>query len=152
MVQEILNYSDKHPLTFCTFAVTFSLNTATQFYHIKLWLLMMYHQTKFVSRRVSVLEDTVETITFDNVILTMTLTLKLAHQAFRMTLQLMIMHHNTKFGLKRLSSSRDIIWTQWGHWDRHVYRLTDPNIPLPNFVKGGAGGYKTLFFTTNHKI
>ena len=73
---------------------------------------MMYHQTKLVSRRVSSLEDTVETITFDNVILTMTLTLKLAHQAFRMTLQLMMMHNNTKFSYKRLSSSRDIIQTQ----------------------------------------
>ena len=38
---------DKQSLTFCYFAVTLTLNTAIQFLHKTLWLMIMYHQTTF---------------------------------------------------------------------------------------------------------
>ena len=46
-------------LTFWNFAVTLTLKTAIQFLHKTLWLMIMYFQTKFGSKRMSSSEDTV---------------------------------------------------------------------------------------------
>ena len=40
-----------------------TLNTAIQFLHKTLWLMIMYHQTKFLRKRISSSEDIVETVT-----------------------------------------------------------------------------------------
>ena len=55
---------DKQSLTFRNFAVTLTLNTIIQFLHKTLWLMIMYHQNKFYSKRISNSEDAVETVTF----------------------------------------------------------------------------------------
>ena len=44
---------DKHSLTFWNFAMILTLNKAIQFVHETLWLIVMYYQTKFGSKRVS---------------------------------------------------------------------------------------------------
>ena len=51
---------DKHSLTVWTFAVTLTLNTALQFYHMTLRLLVMWHITKSGCKRISSSEDTLE--------------------------------------------------------------------------------------------
>ena len=61
---DTIRHPDKDPLTFGTFTVTLTLNTAVQFSHMTLWLMMMYHQTKFGCKRIRSQEDIVETIIF----------------------------------------------------------------------------------------
>ena len=54
----------KHSLAFFNFAVTLTLNTASQFLHKTFWLMIMYHQTKIGSKQISSSEDTVEAVMF----------------------------------------------------------------------------------------
>ena len=53
-------YLDKPSSTFRNSAVTLALNTAIQFSHKKLQLMMMYHYIKFGCKRVSSSEDIIE--------------------------------------------------------------------------------------------
>ena len=55
---------DKHSSTFWSFAATLTLNTAIQFLRKTLWLMMIYHQTKFGSKRISNSEDIIEAVIF----------------------------------------------------------------------------------------
>ena len=55
---------DKHSLTFWTFTVTLTLNTAIQFSHTTPRLVTTYHQTKTGCKKISIAEDTVETVNF----------------------------------------------------------------------------------------
>ena len=48
---------DKQSLTFLNCAVNLTLNTTIQFLHKTLWLMIMYYETKFCSKRISNLED-----------------------------------------------------------------------------------------------
>ena len=47
-------------LKFWPFAVTLTLNAVIQFFHMPLWHIMMYHQTKFGCQRINSLENIVE--------------------------------------------------------------------------------------------
>ena len=55
-----LAFSLSTPLPFWTFAVTFILNTAIQYFHWTLWLMVIYHQTK---KRILSSEAIAETVT-----------------------------------------------------------------------------------------
>ena len=44
----------------CSFVVTLTLNAVIYFFHKILWLLVMYHQTRFGCQRISRSEDIVE--------------------------------------------------------------------------------------------
>ena len=89
----------KHSLTFWTFAVTLTLNTAIQFSHKILRHLMMSHQDKFACKRINSSDDRVENshILSTPALETVSLTLKLIPQSLCATLRLMMMHNNAKF-------------------------------------------------------
>ena len=72
----------------------------------------MYYQTKFCSKRISNLEDTVQNSHILIIqALAVTLTLKIANNFFFcMTLQLIMMYHNTEFGNKMFGGLENIIW------------------------------------------
>ena len=72
--------------------------------------MIMYHQSKFYSKRISNLENTVETVIFWSYEPLLTVTLKIANKSFCMTLQPMMMHHNTEFGSKMCGGLENIIW------------------------------------------
>ena len=73
--------------------------------------MIMYYQTKFCSKRISNLEDTVQNSHILIIrALAVTLTLKIANDFFGMTLQLIMMHHNTEFGNKMFGGLENIIW------------------------------------------
>ena len=93
------------------FAVSLTLNTTIKYFlHKTLWLMIMYYQTKFGSKRISSSKDTEEIILIIWA-LTMTLILKTATQSFCTALRLIMIHHNTKFGNKMLGDLENIIWT-----------------------------------------
>ena len=46
------------------FAVTLTLNTATQYFHWTFWFMMIYHQTRFGWKRIISSEDVVKTVAF----------------------------------------------------------------------------------------
>ncbi|WP_419632960.1 hypothetical protein, partial [Thiolapillus sp.] len=63
--------------------MTLTLNTTIQFLHKTLWLMIMYYQTKFCSKRISNLEDTVQNSHILIIrALAVTLTLKIANDFF----------------------------------------------------------------------
>ena len=76
--------------------------------------MIMYYQTKFCSKRINNLEDTVQNSHILIIrALAVTLTLKIANDwvgFFCMTLQLIMMHHNTEFGSKMFGGLENIIW------------------------------------------
>ena len=76
--------------------------------------MIMYHQTKFCSKRISKSEDTVETVIFWSYEPLLTVTLKIANKSFCMTLQPIMMHHNTEFGSKMCGGLENIIWLNIG--------------------------------------
>ena len=91
--------------------MTLTLNTAIQFLHKTLWQMIMYYQTKFCSKRISNLEDTVQNSHILTIrALAVTLTLKIANAFFCRTLQLIMMHHNTEFDNKMFGGLENIIW------------------------------------------
>ena len=51
-----------HSVKFSTFTMTLTLNIAKQSFCKTLWLLMMYHQTKFGCKRINGSEDIIENI------------------------------------------------------------------------------------------
>ena len=76
--------------------------------------MIMYYQTKFCSKRINNLEDTVQNSHILIIrALAVTLTLKIANDwvvFFCMTLQLIMMHYNTEFGNKMFGGLENIIW------------------------------------------
>ena len=72
--------------------------------------MVMYHQTKFRSRRISSSEDMLDSH-FDYMILHCDLDLEDSKPIFLKTIWLIMMHHQTKFGSKKFGVSEDIIWT-----------------------------------------
>ena len=63
------------------------MKTAIQFLHKTLWLMIIYYQTKFGSKRIRSSEDIVETVIFWSLwALVVTLTLKTANQSFWKTI------------------------------------------------------------------
>ena len=73
--------------------------------------MIMYYQTKFCSKRISNLEDTIQNSHILIIrALAVTLTLKIANDFFGMTLQLIMMHHNTEFSNKMFGGLENIIW------------------------------------------
>ena len=85
-----------------------TLHTTIQFLNKALWLMIMYYQTEFGSKRFSSSKRYSRNchilITWA---LAVTLTLKIANQSFCMTLWLIMMHHNTKFGNKMFGGLQD---------------------------------------------
>ena len=76
--------------------------------HWTIWHMMIYHQCKFLCKRIITLEDTAETVT-----------LKIAtHFFFCMIFWLLVMPHHTKSGCRRLSGSEDIFWKKLRHMER----------------------------------
>ena len=95
-----------------------TLNEAIQVLHMTLWLVMMYHQTKFGIKR----DQQFIRYSRNCRILIMSpccnLILMIANQSFCMTLWSMMMHHKTKHGHhktkhghKLFRNLEDIIWT-----------------------------------------
>ena len=72
--------------------------------------MMMYHQTKFGSQKVSNSENIRKETYFDHTSLHCDLDLEDSHQFSCTTLWLMMLHYNNKSGNKMFRSSEDIIW------------------------------------------
>ena len=109
------------------FAVTLTLNVLILFFFDKtLWIIMMYHWTKFGWQKFSSSEDIVERVIVFLIIraLIVILTLKIANRFFCMTLGLMALHCNTMFGNKAFCSWENIILTniQW-HFEPLLWPL-----------------------------
>ena len=88
----------------------FDHNSAIQSFHKTIQLMIMCHQTKLSSKRISSSDDTLKS----HILIwsfTVTLTLKTANQSFWKVIWLIMMHHNTKFDGKRFSDSETTIWT-----------------------------------------
>ena len=118
-------HPDKHSLTFWSFTMTLTMNTAIPFFltladtnvpSIQVWLQTDQMLRRYIrNSHILIILALVGTFT----------TLKIANQFFCKTLRLMIIHHHTKFGYKRLSGSGDIIWTKSRHMDRQM-----PHTPI----------------------
>ena len=61
------------------FSVTLTLHTAIQYFHWKFWLMLLYHQTKFICKRIISSEDIVKTVISPTVTLKI---LKIANSIF----------------------------------------------------------------------
>ena len=113
-VQHLRRYRpDEHSLKFWTFPVSLTLTTTerSNFFHKTIQLMMVCHQTKFSCKRISSLEDVLESLTLIMWSLIVILTLKTANQSFWKTIWLMVIYHHNKSGSKRFSDSEDIVWT-----------------------------------------
>ena len=73
--------------------------------------MIMYYQTKFCSKRISSLEDTVQNSHILIIrALAVTLTLKIANDFFLHDTPAHYEHHNTEFGNKKIGGLENIIW------------------------------------------
>ena len=97
---------DKQSLTFCNFAVTLTLNTAIQSLHKTLWLMIMYHQTKFSSKKISRIQGYTEVY--------LPVTLKCAQKSVLVTLHLQTIHNKYRL----IINNSDL------NYYKHVVQLT----------------------------
>ena len=122
----------------------FDHNSAIQSFHKTIQLMIMCHQTKLSSKRISSSDDTLKS----HILIwsfTVTLTLKTANQSFWKVIWLIMMHHHTKFGgkgsvitTKRLRYSEDIIWTNI-NWHFKILLWPWPCIQQSSFCKEHFG-------------
>ena len=100
---------DKHWMKFWVFAVTLILNTTKQPVHKTLKLMMVYHETKFGSKRIRHSEDITETDIFFPPM--GPATMNIANQFVFVMLQLRMTWAHTKFDYKKFCTSECMIWT-----------------------------------------
>ena len=81
---------------------------------------MMYHQTKFNSKKISSSDNILKRHILIILSVTATLTLKAADQSFWKRIWLIMMHHRTTFGSKRFRDLEHIIWTNI-HWHFEIF-------------------------------
>ena len=111
---------DKQSLTFCNFAVTLTLNTAIQFLHKTLWLTIMYHQTKFCSKRTSNSEIQQKLLYFDHTSPCRDLDLENSNRIF---LHVSSAHYDAS---QYRVWKQNVLWFRKYHMDKH--RHFDPQL------------------------
>ena len=117
-------------MTFLTFAVT--LNTPKNCFHKTFCLVLMHHQRKFGSKRISSSKDIIQS--YLDSMNHAALTLKIVTQFLCMTPQLMMYHH-TKLSYKRfiIHNFERLLWV---HYSSVLNICCDPEHRHPLFSLG----------------